>query len=181
MSKTKFDELLSDYKDILDDEKELAQRKKLLREEIIQGCECLGAPAHPNIKSITIPKVLIEQGLDPKEIVEQSHPSWEISTITFDENGAQVQIQQTSNYLPYVYEGDGVIVRKSVVSSTPEINLDTLELECPGITEEITETTTTTKISDEKLSEKLTKDPTFMSVLERHLKVKPPTIKITVT
>jgi len=138
------------------------------------------------VKTIEVPDAFFEitdMGID--EFVESRFPNWNVEHIEKNTalNKTVIVLKQDYRYVPGVVDvqdGDKTIrVSKEVSEYTPEIDWTTLKEERPDLFERIAQPITSYEIDEVGFSKLIDESPEELATLQRHMRVKPPTIRAT--
>jgi len=137
------------------------------------------------VRTIEVPDGFFDKtGMTRFDFVMTRFPGWmvehcERNTAT----GITVFVlKKDPHYMPDtidVEDDEGTIrVAKEVSEATPEIDWDSLQKERPDLYEKLAREKVVLEVNDEALEKMVTEEPEDMAVLQRHLKVKEPSLKV---
>jgi hypothetical protein len=138
------------------------------------------------VKTIEVPDAFWNSTqMSKDEFVESRFPGWNVEHVEKNiTTGKTVLIlKRDPSYLGSVVEvetEDGnVKVAKEIAEFTPEIDWDTLNAERPDLFEKLAIYKTVVELNDAALERIAMETPEELAVLERHMRVKKPTLKVT--
>lgn len=139
------------------------------------------------VKTIEVPDTFWEATkMTKEEFVESRFPGWEVEHVekNISLNHTVIVLKKDKSYIPAVVEvededGKKITVAKEIAEYTPEIDWDTLNEERPDLFEQLAHFKTVVELDDDALERIAMETPEELATLERHMKVKPPALKVT--
>lgn len=131
------------------------------------------------VVSDSIPHSFFEKtGISHTEFIKTRYPGWELLKTINEESSVTFVLQKLPEYVGKVIDLGGAQLSKLVVEYTPEIDWDSLNKEFPELAERISKTIETIAIDEDALAEEVEQNPEIFSILRRHTRTKPPSVRI---
>lgn len=135
------------------------------------------------VRTIEVPDEFFEKtGMDELAFVLSRFPGWQVEHRDKKEGSTIYVFRKDPNYMPdsvEIHEGEITIrVSKEVSDYTPEIDWDTLKQERPDLYKRLAKRRMVLEVNEGEFNKMVEEDPHEMAVLERHLKVKEPSLKV---
>ncbi len=138
------------------------------------------------VKTIEVPdEFFAVTGMSAEEFVESRFPNWNVEHVEKNTatNKTTFILKQNYRYVPGIVEIDDddkvIRVAKEVSEYTPEIDWETLKAERPDLFDKLAQPVTRYEIDEVGFAEMVDKNPEELATLQRHMKVKPPTLRAT--
>ncbi len=173
------DEIASTTKEI----KELEGQKNSNKQEFFDLVEdeFRGRDYLLPIRTVDVPDVFFDKtDMGYEEFCDTRFPGWDIEHIekNIAEHKTTFVMKKSPKLMGQAVTTDTVVVTKSVVEYGPEIDWETLKKERPDLWDAISKDVTHQIVDEERFTEALTEEPELLSILERHMKVREPSVKI---
>lgn len=137
------------------------------------------------VKTIEVPDTFFETtNMTEEDFAASRFPGWNVEHV--EKNIAKgytvFVLKRDSSYLPKVIEtddGENSVIRasKEVAEYVPEIDWETLTAERPDLVEKIGKKKLIYELDEQGLESLSVEDPEELATLERHMKVRSPSIK----
>lgn len=172
-------------------EREYSEETKELREEFIRLHDdgIKGKAFRLPVKTIEIPGEFWDRtGMSMEDFIATRFPNWDVEHIERDISTGKTTFVLKQNY-KYVSgvvdvndtEDENKIIRvsKEVSEFTPEIDWDSLRRERSDLWERLADPKIVYEINEDEFDKLVENNPEELATLQRHMKVKPPTIRTT--
>lgn len=179
--------------DATEKEKQAKQLREQAREEFFRMADEMWRSKEDlvPVQTVEVPQdFFVSTGLTQEQFMETRYPGWDIEHVEL--NPATMKrtfiLKRNIRYLPRLVEvkewpedtnSPIFKVSKDVAEYTPEIDWETLKAERPDLFKKLSVRKTTYELNEKALEELFEGDPEEASVLQRHLKVRPPSLRVT--
>jgi len=137
------------------------------------------------VKTIEVPADFWKKtGMTKAEFIESRFPGWDVEHVEKDISTSNTVfvLKRNPHYLSGTIEvetDDGILkVSKEVAEYTPEMDWNTLREERPDLYKRLANPVITLELDEEMLEYIASEEPEELAVLQRHMKVKEPSLKV---
>jgi hypothetical protein len=172
---------------VSNEEKEIKKRRALLRDDFFRLADhdWYDKEHLLPVVTITVPDEFFERtGLSKREFIETRYPGWnlehdEYNTALFEHTFV---MRRDPRFIPReveVQDGEDILkVSKEVSEYTPDIDWKTLRDDNPDLFEKLAVPVEQYALNEESLEQIMEESPDDLATLQRHMKVKAPTVRV---
>ena len=134
------------------------------------------------VRTVEVPAEFFDAtGMTVEEFAETRYPGWTIEHVEKNISTMHTTIifQKDADYVNRIVELEGHTVAREISESTPEIDWDTLLLERPDLHELLGKERVVIELDEDALEDLMEHNPEELAALQRHMKVKKPTQRLT--
>lgn len=134
------------------------------------------------VRTIEIPvEFFASTDMSYEEFVESRFPGWLVEHIERNISTDYIVfvLKRDPMYISDAVEVDGLRVSKVVSEYTPEIDWETLQKERPDVFDKLAEPQLVYNVNEENLERMMEESPEELAILQRHMRVKKPALKVT--
>jgi hypothetical protein len=173
------EEVANEIVEIKQEEDMVKKRLGAAREEFFELTAAALDDSELPVYTIEVPNEFFDKtGMDILAFIFSRFPSWGLLSVKELDDRKIITLQRDRQYIPSAVEVNGTKISKSVSEYTPTLDWNTLEKERPDIASRLKKPVTKYEIDEEALGELIGEVPELSSVLERHMQVKSPSLRL---